>query len=179
MSKEQSTRMFNAYDPASGIIKWTNGAGLVVATLDLNRVINPGKAGVNAVDEYRNMGAESVAAQAMIHGFTQKVGDAAALGIVNGKRPTWDEKAAAMRAVIDALYAGNWNAKREAGGMLYAAMQRLADAGSKKAAEYVAGWIGLDEEIKKSLAKSQTVMREIEKIRAERANPADDLIDDL
>lgn len=170
MSKEQSTRMFNEFSPSDNIIKWTNGAGLTVAVLDLMRI--PG------YEEHAPL-PDTLPGLAMVHGFTQKVADAAALGIVDGRRPTWTEKSKAMAAVIDALYAGSWNTKREAGGMLRAALERLADKGSKKAREYLDNWVGMDEDVKKSLSKSKLVQQTIAEIRAERAEPADDLIDDL
>lgn len=167
---ENSTRMSNTFDPSTRIIRWANAAGSTVAALDLNGV--PGVAA--ALDA---VGADSMAGQAMIHGFTQKVGDAAALGIVNGKRPTWQQKGAAMDVVIAGLYVGTWNTKREASSILYQALQRLAQRGSAKAAEYVANWVGMDDDEKARIGKFPTVLREIAEIRAERSEGMD--LDDL
>lgn len=56
---------------------------------------------------------------ATMHGFEQKIRDAAALSVrnVNGRvtRPTVAEKATEIRAMIAQLQSGVWNAKRESG----------------------------------------------------------------
>lgn len=173
MSKEHSTRMFNTFDARSNVIEWVNGAGTTIARLDLNLIPHAGN--ISTVAKcIADLGAESIAAQAMIHGFTQKVGDSAALGIVNGRRPTWEAKSAAMRDAIDALYAGRWNAKRDSGGLLYEALQRMAAAGSAGAARILADWVGTDADFKKKLAANPKVAEIMNKIRAERAGPLDD-----
>lgn len=175
MSKEQSTRMFNEY--ANGIIRWTNGLGVTVAQIDLRRI--PTADGHTVADAVEAVGPETIAGRAMIHGLTQKVGDAAALGIENGRRPTWEMKSAAMQEVIESLYAGEWNQKRSGSTMLYEALQRLAAKGSAKAAKYAAEFVGLDDETRKALMKAQAVRDEIDKIRAERNPAPEGLIDDL
>lgn len=167
--------MFNEY--ANGIIRWTNGLGTTVAQIDLRRI--PTADGHTVADAVEVVGPETIAGRAMIHGLTQKVGDAAALGIENGRRPTWEMKSAAMQEVIESLYAGEWNQKRSGSTLLYTALQRLAGRGSKKAAEYVAAFVGLDDTAKKMLMQSKTVMDEINEIRAERNPAPHDLLADV
>lgn len=164
MSKDQSTRMTNEYDPGRDVITWKNGVGSTIAALDLKRV-----PGFEEVAQHIDPVAHEVILAALVYGFEVKVSRAAALGIENGVRPTWGQKSRAMEATIDALYAGSWNAKREAGSMLYLALQRLAAGGSKRAAEYVAEWVGMDDDEKARIGKMPTIIREIAEIRASRA----------
>lgn len=56
-----------------------------------------------------------IAEAAMFHGFKQKIDDARALSRdpETGKSATLDEKFSAMATVIQNLYDGNWNSRRE------------------------------------------------------------------
>lgn len=60
----------------------------------------------------------AIQAQAMLHGFKQKIIDAGALPFNKeaGRYPTDAEKESAMKEVYDRLLAGQWNAVREGGG---------------------------------------------------------------
>lgn len=175
MSKEQSTRMFNEY--ANGSIRWTNGRGDRIAQIDLRRI--PTGNGRTVAEVLDTIGETSIAGIALVYGLEVKISRAAALGIENGRRPTWEMKAAAMRETVDSLYAGEWNQKRSGSTMLYEALQRLAAKGSAKAAKYAAEFIGLDDETRKALMKSKAVRDEIDTIRAERNPAPEGLIDDL
>lgn len=101
-------------DVASRTLKWTFGDG-TVRIVDLN----------DYTPDLRIM--------FELHGAKQKIGDAAALGMITGedgsvRRPTVAEKRDAIDAMIAQLRGGDWNAKREGGetgGLLWAAMQRL------------------------------------------------------
>lgn len=57
---------------------------------------------------------ELVAYAAMM-GVGHRIGDAAALSVVDGRRPTAAEKHAAMVAVADAIRAGKWGVRDAAG----------------------------------------------------------------
>lgn len=63
----------------------------------------------------------SIVDQLALHGLAQKVGDAAAMPVVNGKGATIEEKWAAMMEIADRLEAGMWNKEgRETGAKEYA-----------------------------------------------------------
>lgn len=128
-------------------------------------------------------------ARALLHGLEQKVRDAAAIGYKQPdgtfKRPTAKQKYDAMRTVIETLYNGDWNARREGtsdGGLLFEALCRLYVG--KKTPEEIRTWLeSKDDKTKANLRRSPKVGPIIDAIRAER-NPdavtaAEDVLDEL
>ena len=73
----------------------------------------------------------TICQQAMMHGFKQKLVDAAAMSCHpdTGRPATIDDKYAAVRAVYDRLLGGEWNKTREggttSGGLLFRALCEL------------------------------------------------------
>ena len=130
--------------------------------------------------------------EAIMHGLKQKIGDAAAIGRnpETGRSATLSDKHAAMRAVIERLQAGAWNAERgeggsPAGGLLFAALVRMY-AGKKSDDAIRAFLAGKDDKQKAALRKNPRVAEIIEEIKAERAadnadgeEPGADLLDEL
>ena len=129
--------------------------------------------------------------EAMMHGLKQKIGDAAAIGRnpETGRSATLSDKRAAMRAVVERLQAGAWNAERgeggaPAGGLLFAALVRMY-AGKKSDDDIRAFLAGKDDKQKAALRKNPRVAEIIEQIKAERATedggdePGADLLDEL
>lgn len=108
--------------------------------------------------------AEEIRAQAMMHGFNQKVRDSAA-----GFSKTSDYSGAfsAMQSVVDNLLGGLWNAKGGNGiGDLVQAIANLKKIEVDEAQELVDA---LDEEQFKVVAAKPAVKAEILRIKAERA----------
>ena len=129
--------------------------------------------------------------EAIMHGLKQKIGDAAAIGRnpETGRSATLSDKYAAMRAVVERLQAGSWNAERgeggaPAGGLLFAALVRMY-AGKKSGDDIRAFLAGKDDKQKAALRKNPRVAGIIEEIKAERARDGDgeapgaDLLDEL
>lgn len=130
--------------------------------------------------------------EAMMHGLKQKIGDAAAIGRnpETGRSATLSDKRAAMRAVVERLQAGAWNAERgeggtPAGGLLLAALVRMY-AGKKSDDDIRTFLAGKDDKQKAALRKNPRVAEIIEEIKAERAadrdegeEPGADLLDEL
>ena len=130
--------------------------------------------------------------EAMMHGLKQKIGDAAAIGRnpETGRSATLADKRAAMRAVIERLQAGSWNAERgeggaPSGGLLFAALVRMY-AGKKTEEDIRAFLAGKDDKQKAALRKNPRVAAIIEEIKAERAangedgeEPGAELLDEL
>lgn len=118
--------------------------------------------------------------EAVMHGLKQKIGDAAAIGRnpETGRSATLADKRAAMRAVIERLQAGSWNAGRgeggaPAGGLLFTALVRMY--AGKKAEEDIHEFLaGKDDKQKAALRKNPRVAEIIEQIKAERAANGDD-----
>lgn len=112
--------------------------------------------------------------EAMMHGFGQKIGDAAALSTgEDGKSATVAAKRAAMGEVIESLYAGNWDRKREGdGGILFLALQRLykGKKSDKKLKAYLAG---LSKGQQTALAYTDKVKPHVDAIRKERNRDVD------
>jgi hypothetical protein len=127
--------------------------------------------------------ADSLAAdirhEAMMHGLKQKIGDAAAISRnpETGRSATLSDKRAAMRAVVERLQAGAWNAERgeggsPAGGLLFAALVRMY--AGKKSDEALREFLaGKDDKQKAALRKNPRVAEIIEQIKAERAADGD------
>lgn len=96
-----------------------------------------------------------------LHGVAQKVGDSYA------GATTPDEAYANAEAVIEALYAGQWNAGREStGGILVEAIARLT---GKPIAECKAAFDALPEASQKAIAADVKVAAMVATIRLERA----------
>lgn len=118
--------------------------------------------------------------EAIMHGLKQKIGDAAAIGRnpETGRSATLADKRAAMRAVIERLQAGSWNAERgeggaPSGGLLFAALVRMY--AGKKTEEGIREFLaGKDDKQKAALRKNPRVAEIIEEIKAERARDDDD-----
>lgn len=118
--------------------------------------------------------------EAVMHGLKQKIGDAAAIGRnpETGRSATLSDKYAAMRAVVERLQSGSWNAERgeggaPAGGLLFAALVRMY-AGKKSEEDIRAFLAGKDDKQKAALRKNPRVAEIIEEIKAERARDGDD-----
>jgi hypothetical protein len=118
--------------------------------------------------------------EAIMHGLKQKIGDAAAIGRnpETGRSATLSDKRAAMRAVVERLQAGAWNAERgeggaPAGGLLFAALVRMY-AGKKSDEDIRTFLAGKDDKQKAALRKNPRVAEIIEQIKAERAASGDD-----
>jgi hypothetical protein len=116
--------------------------------------------------------AEEIREQAMIHGFKQKLIDAAAIGRDpdTGKSATIDDKYEAVREVFDRLAEGEWNKPREGaptGGLLLRALLRYFDG--KKDREQLVAWLGAKSDAEKAaLRKNAKIAAIIEEIKAER-----------
>ena len=111
---------------------------------------------------------ESVKADALLHGLSQKIGDAAA-GCSADK--AYGAAFAAMSAVVGNLREGRWNAVRESGGKsdLIAALAKL----KKVDVEAVAAVVGrADEATIKAWLKNPKVDAEIREMRLKRAKEA-------
>lgn len=136
----------------SGVIAWTFKDG-VVQRFDCNTV--------RATDE-----------QAKIHGYAQKIGDAAAISVVNGKPATVVEKREAMLAVIANLDKGEWKGERGEGdgGLLLQALVILKPKSNpEKLSEYLKG---LTPAQRATLAEDKPIKAEIDKIKAARIKAA-------
>lgn len=120
-----------------------------------------------------------IRAQAMMHGFKQKLVDAAALSRNpdTGRSATADDKFMAVREVYARLIDGHWNKPRDGagsvkGGLLFAALCRMQP---EKPAEAIREWLdGKTDEQKSALRKNPRVAAIIATIQSERAK-ADDV----
>lgn len=112
---------------------------------------------------------ESIKEAAMIHGFKQKLCDAAAMSRdpETGKPATVEQKFAAVKEVYDRLFSGEWNATREggqSGGLLYRAMCKLYEG--RKTPEYIKEWLDAKTDAeKKGLRENKKVAKIIESLR--------------
>jgi hypothetical protein len=93
--------MKRTYDEASRKLTWTFGGNVPILAFVVPAI--------TATDP--------TADTALIHGYTQKIGDAAAIpkNEATGKSATDAEKRAAMAEIVDRLLEGEWNGKREGG----------------------------------------------------------------
>lgn len=110
---------------------------------------------------------------AMLHGFKQKIVDAAALSVNpdTGKSATPTDKLLAMRDVVAQLTQGDWN-RRATGdgtgnqGLLVAALIRVTGNDAETVEKTVAGW---DAATQAAMRASPAVAPMIATIKAERA----------
>jgi hypothetical protein len=111
---------------------------------------------------------------AMLHGFKQKLIDAAAIGRDpdTGKSATIDDKYFAVKEVFERLHEGEWNKQREGaptGGLLLRALLRMFDG--KKTREQLVEWLGAKSDAEKAaLRKNAKIAAIIEEIKAEGAD---------
>lgn len=112
---------------------------------------------------------------ALLHGFKQKLVDAAAISRdpATGKTATIETKYAAVREVFDRLHEGLWNKRREgagavSGGLLFAAMCRVYEA-TKTPEEISAYLAAKTDEEKAQMRKIGKIAVVIDAIKAERA----------
>jgi hypothetical protein len=117
---------------------------------------------------------ESIQRAAMFHGFNQKIRDAAA-GF--SKDTDFTGAYSAMRATLETLESGLWNAKGGASGEsdLAQALANLKGFPLEKASEIIRS---LDEDQLKVLRAKASVKAEILKIKAERAARVAEAADD-
>lgn len=121
----------------------------------------------------------SIVHAAAMHGFKQKLVDAAAISRNpdTGASATVADKFAAVNAVYQRLLAGEWNAKRgeggaSAGSLLFRALVRVYP---NKTAEELRGFIdGLDKSKQAALRANPKIAPVIEAIKAEDAAKAGD-----
>jgi|SRR6185436_7080488 len=113
---------------------------------------------------------DDIRAQAMMHGFKQKLVDAAAISRnpETGKSATVDDKYKAVLAVYQRLYQGQWNIPRGEGtgngGLLFRALCVMFDG--QKSADEVRAWLdGKSEAEQAALRKNPRVADIIERIR--------------
>lgn len=87
--------------------------------------------------------AGEIANQAMVHGFTQKICDAAAIprDERTGRSASAQEKFEAMRVVMERLQAGEWNARREGDGGDGLLARAIAEVRGREV-EKVRAWLG-------------------------------------
>jgi hypothetical protein len=132
--------------------------------------------------------AEDIRHRAMMHGFEQKIRDAAAIAYKQGdgtfKRPTAKQKYDAMRDVIETLNNGDWNKKREGGGDVGLLLEALIRLYPKRTPDDLRVWLaGKDDKAKATLRRLDRIATLMAEIRAER-NPdavtaAEDILTDL
>ncbi len=107
---------------------------------------------------------ESIRRQALLHGVSQKVGDAYA------GAESAEEALEAARSVVERLMAGEWRTTRQGSGkprstMLAEALSRLTGRDVAECQERIAA---LDDAAVKALRKHPQIQAELAKIRAER-----------
>lgn len=162
----------------------------IAATLDMVNPMNPRLmltfAHGRVLTLSPSMVKPEIATMAMMHGFKQKLVDAAAKprNTANGASATIAEKYDAVKEVFDRLIEGQWNAERtggtgNTGGLLAQAIARIKG----KPIEQIREWLATktDEE-KKGLRANKAVADMIATIEAERLDPdidADGLLDEL
>jgi len=125
--------------------------------------------------------------EALVHGLSQKLGDATAIGRDpdTGRSATVADKWSALIEVYSRLLGGEWNAIREgggnAGGLLYRALLRYY--GEKKTPEQVREWLaGKSDAEKAALRKNPKIAAIILEIQAENVDPeidTDEMLDEL
>lgn len=120
---------------------------------------------------------EDIRAQATMHGFKQKLVDAAAISRNpdTGRSATVQDKFDAVREVYDRLLAGEWNKVREGtstGGLLLAALLRIYE-GKKTRDQLVAFLASKTDTEQAALRNAPRYATVIAEIRAERAKAGD------
>jgi hypothetical protein len=113
---------------------------------------------------------ESIKQSAMLHGFKQKLCDAAAMSRdpETGKPATVEMKYAAVKEVYDRLFSGEWNATREGGGstggLLYRALCQIYAA--SKTPEEIKVWLDAKTDAeRKALRESKKIAKVIDSLR--------------
>lgn len=101
--------------------------------------------------------------RAAIHGFCQKLVDAAAISRNpdTGKAATVADKYEAVRAVHDRLVAGEWNLPRATGpkgGILFAALVRMFEG--RKSPEQVRAWLDEKTGVQQAALRTNAKVRE-------------------
>ena len=126
---------------------------------------------------YADQTSAEIRQHAMMHGFKQKLVDAAAMSRnpETGRAATIADKKAAVREVYDRLLSGEWNKVREggggAGGLLFTAICRLY---ATKTADELRAWLdGKTDEQKAALRVNPKIAPIIAAIKAERAKTGD------
>lgn len=102
MDPDREKMMKRTYDEKLRQLKWTfDGAAPLAFTVPTITATDP------------------TADTALVHGYTQKIGDAAAIpkNETTGKSATDAEKRAAMAEIVDRLLDGEWNGDRKGGGL--------------------------------------------------------------
>lgn len=110
---------------------------------------------------------EAMQQQAMVHGISQKLGDAYA------KSESADEAEEKFLLALSAIEAGEWNSKRSGTGGLV--VEALARAQGMELSEAKEVWERLDEEGQKKLRKHPAIKKAIAEIQLERAKDAPEL----
>lgn len=168
----------------------TKAQPAIRAEVDLTNEMNPSLTLTFADGESLvftpSMTTPEVATRAMMHGFKQKLVDAAAMSRNpdTGRAATLADKKAAVGEVYARLIAGEWNKVREGegagGGLLFTAVCRLYPA---KTPDELKAWLaGKTDEQKAALRVNPKIAPIIAEIKAERAKdqPAtDDLLAEL
>lgn len=130
---------------------------------------------------------DAVRAMATLHGFKQKLVDAAAIARdpATGKSATIRQKYEAVKTVYDRLMSGEWNAERGDGtsgaGLLFQALCRLYP---QKSQDELRGWLdGKDAKQQAALRANPKIAEHIRAIQAERAAAGgidtDSMLDEL
>jgi hypothetical protein len=131
--------------------------------------------------------------RAMFHGFKQRVSDAAAIpaDMQTGKPASPSEKWEAMKAIVDHLNSGasEWNIKRAEGGFggvgivlqAVANLKKTTVEALEKQLAVIAAREGVElPQVVKRLGGSAAVIREVARLKAERAGvDSDELLDEL
>lgn len=124
--------------------------------------------------------AENIREQALLHGFKQKLIDAAAIGRDpdTGKSATIEDKYFAVKEVYDRLADGYWNKPRDGsptGGLLLRALLRMFPGRTR---EQLVEWLGAKSDAEKAaLRKNVKIAAIIEDIKAEAADYTEGTID--
>lgn len=178
MSKEQSQRMGNDYNPTLGIMTWVrNRDGLTIASVDLNKI-----RGANGVTVQSILNDNpGVIADVILLGVAQKIGHGAAVSAFDGNRrrtdsELWDLKTRGMQRVIEALYTGETRVAASRDLLLRQALERIvassetSEKGKAVCERWIAEWIGIDKEEKARIAALGPIRKAMLEIEAERLN---------
>lgn len=175
MAKSQSNRL--ASSRSGNLIVWDHGTMGRFAEMDLSRL--PGVLDALKVSD--------VVGGALLNGLTQTVNDAGAMNRTDGEgniipaAEFWRTKKERMLRRIETLYRGEYATKPVAAetNLLREALEALADR-SAKAADYLERFADLEPETIAQLKKSPAIVKEMNRIRMERApKGGDELLDDL
>lgn len=113
----------------------------------------------------------ATAQTAKMHGYAQKIGDAAAMSAdeTTGKPASLEDKFAAMEATIANLYAGEWNVRGESGDAVLIEAVLAHYAGKKTRDAVVKHVAGLKKAEKAKLALLPPIKKQLDRITADRA----------